>query len=189
MILIGHKGVGKSTFAKKESVHSGSEVIHLDDVVSLLSNGMLPDDIIDEFGESLFRLYEYLALRWALDRHRLHYENPNRWNELIVDCGAGIVEHPQSCRLLSEWHSDVYWVKRWVHGEEYTPRATHWKEAGRRDNLYRWLSDKEIKLRHVYDSVDDYLIRCENWFCDRPATVLLDEWVDKSWYCDVHGAK
>ncbi len=90
IFFVGFLGAGKSTLARNlgRLFHRG--YIDTDRLVERLERKSV-SDIFAQDGEQAFRLGEERALRYLLER-----------KSLLVSCGGGIVERPESCALMHE---------------------------------------------------------------------------------------
>ena len=96
VLLIGNMGAGKTTVGAALSRLSGWEVVDMDSLIAA-SCGKSISSIFSTEGEAAFREMEHALLASLIDRE-----------DLIVSCGGGIVEHPDSRALLSSCDTVVY---------------------------------------------------------------------------------
>jgi len=96
IFFVGFLGAGKSTLARNlgRLFHRG--YIDTDRLVERLECKSV-NDIFAEDGEEEFRLGEERALRELMKR-----------KSLLVSCGGGIVERPESCALMHEMGTIVF---------------------------------------------------------------------------------
>lgn len=96
IFFVGFLGAGKSTLARNlgRLFHRG--YIDTDRLVERLECKSV-NDIFAEDGEEAFRLGEERALRELMKR-----------KSLLVSCGGGIVERPESCALMHEMGTIVF---------------------------------------------------------------------------------
>ncbi|OFL47061.1 MULTISPECIES: shikimate kinase [Nosocomiicoccus] len=144
MILIGFMGVGKTTAGQKLSEITQKEFIDLD--VYIENKHQKISDIFKNYGESVFRKYEYDALKECLDVD-------------ILSTGGGIVEYEPSLNLLKESTQLVIYID--APFEEIYKRIKNDSSRPNALRSYEELQDLYEKRRPLYKSIADITIRNE----------------------------
>ncbi|MCF7958260.1 MAG: chorismate synthase [Phycisphaerae bacterium] len=147
-IIIGHKGVGKSTIGNQLKNLTGIPVLETDTLIEKLheekdGHYLTCRDIFGEHGESFFRDLEQEVVRQIADKH---------WQFIIT--GGSIMMNPDNRRLLREDGLVIYlnadpeilWqraqfgkVPSWLPG--YSSKENFLRQTGFRDEIYYPLSD------------------------------------------------
>lgn len=96
IVLIGFMGSGKSTLAQILAQKTFRKVVSTDDLIQK-QEGRSIADIFQKSGESVFRVLEHhVVLQVAQDQ------------ELIIDCGGGVVLNPQNMTALKKTGVLIY---------------------------------------------------------------------------------
>ncbi len=97
IVLIGFRGVGKTTIAKRLSETLNWPRISTDELIEARENMKIPE-IVEKGGWPKFRQIESEEIRKAAEI-----------NHCIIDCGGGVVENPSNMEILSK-DSLIVWV-------------------------------------------------------------------------------
>lgn len=150
MILIGFMGAGKTTAGQKLSEITQKEFIDLDGYIE--NKHQKISDIFKNYGESVFREYEYDALKECLDVD-------------ILSTGGGIVEYEPSLQLLKEStqlviHIDAPFddIYKRIKNDSSRPNALKSYEElknlyEKRSPLYKSIADITLKNETMVDEL------------------------------------
>lgn len=97
IVLIGFRGVGKSTIGKKIAASLNWKYMSTDDLIKE-ATGQNISYLVETKGWQNFRIIESEVIR-ALKSE----------SQVVIDCGGGIVENSENIKFLSP-HSLVVWV-------------------------------------------------------------------------------
>ena len=146
IVLIGYRGTGKSVVGRIVAERLGRECVSMDaEIVDRA--GMLVPAIVEKEGWPGFRDRETRVARDLAGR-----------DNLIIDCGGGVIERPENMEALGS-NGRVFWLKAsaaviveriqddtqrpaLVEGKTFTDEVTEVLE--RRTPMYRSASDFEI---------------------------------------------
>ena len=171
-MLIGHRGVGKSTLLKALEL-SGElpefSFFSLDQVIEEGEKKSIPE-IFTKYGEASFRDLEKKYLTDLFKKNK----------DVIVDIGAGFVgAKPEGVKAL--------WVSRPTDSSQYQfldrpaldgqikiPKV-RWQE---REKRYREFADFEIEIEETRSAFDkSFLSFCKSLITGRPQSLSLEKWM------------
>lgn len=138
LVLIGFRGTGKSTLAQRLAVRTGRVRISTDELATERC-GMSISAFVKEYGWAEFRRIEQECI-----------ENLQGKENLIIDCGGGVVENPENMSLLGETGLIV-----WVH-------------ASLEDVLVRLLANEQDAQRPLLSQNDFRTDITENYLRREP---------------------
>lgn len=130
MILIGFMGCGKTTIARELAKKLNRDFIDLDAVIPELAQKSIPE-IFAEDGESVFREFEYLALKQSINEN------------VIIATGGGVITYDKSYELLEKTIEPIFFLN--------APFENLYKRI--QEDKNRPLGNQEIdKVRSLYES-------------------------------------
>jgi shikimate kinase len=146
IVLIGYRGTGKSVVGGIVAERLGMECVSMDAEI-VRRAGMAVPEIVKKEGWPGFR-----------DRETLVAEDLARRDNIVIDCGGGVIERPENMEALGS-SGRVFWLKAdaaviverirndtqrpaLVEGKTFTDEVTEVLE--RRTPMYRSASDCEI---------------------------------------------
>jgi pentafunctional AROM polypeptide len=102
VVLVGMRGVGKTTMGKVAAQHLDFSFIDMDDYFETQTQTKIPE-FVEKNGWSEFRRVEAELLEKVLIEHSL---------ETVISCGGGVVETESSIELLKGFNGLVVHLKR-----------------------------------------------------------------------------
>ncbi len=162
LVFIGFRGTGKSTLASSLSAKIEWPVISVDKRVVELVGLNIPE-IVKKFGWERFRELETEVLR------KISGEN-----QVIVDCGGGVVENSRNMEMLSGY-SQIVWVdappeiiiKR-LESEKNRPflTETDWKTD---------VTVNYLRRKPLYEKYSDFRIDTAVESCEQNIRTIMKE--------------
>jgi len=98
IVLIGYRGTGKSVIGKLIAARLQRALVNMDAEI-VRQAGMTIPEIVEKFGWDHFRDLETAEARKLSGR-----------NNLVIDCGGGIIERDENIAILRE-NARVFWLK------------------------------------------------------------------------------
>lgn len=159
LVLVGYRGAGKSTLAKKISKKIPLQLVSTDQELVRRFGKSIPD-FVNELGWEAFRKREKEIVEELAKQH-----------DLLVDTGGGVVEDPENIRRLRETgivfylEADALTLSRRIEITGGRPSLTGTASAAdevaevlkRRDPLYRAAAHHVVDVRETnfFKAVDE----------------------------------
>jgi len=168
IVLIGYRGTGKSEVSKILSQKLGMKCIGMDaEIVNRA--GMPIPEIVEKFGWPGFR-----------DRESDLAKDLSGQNNLIIDCGGGIIERDENIEALKN-HAIIVWLKapvdtivKRITGDRSRPALTEGK------TFTEEVAEVLARRAPLYYSASQYEINTDNLTPEQVAGKIIEIWKEKT---------
>ncbi|MCG8572346.1 MAG: shikimate kinase [Spirochaetes bacterium] len=143
IILIGYRGVGKSTIAQKLAEHFLSPMLSLDECIKEQVGDL--QQFIQREGWEIFRRIEGNALKSLPANHH------------IIDCGGGIIETAENISILRELGT-VVWLKANEQTIQTRLKTTHTRLSLSGTDYVNEISQVLKRRNPLYQKAAHYII-------------------------------
>ncbi len=172
-LLIGHRGVGKTTLLRMIApAHKDIMCLDLDQEMEISHKLKLKD--IFAKGEPYFREFEQSVLKQLIDQA----EGP-----MIIACGAGIEEIPSGPNVIWLRRSTDPMGRSFTNRPRLDVRVSPFKEYmdrfPARERRFRSWAKEELWLPEGYENgMEDFLLKNQNWNLPYELTLLPENFRD-----------
>ncbi|HJU06266.1 MAG TPA: shikimate kinase [Nitrospiraceae bacterium] len=163
IVLIGYRGVGKSSVAKMLATRLSRPVFSTDEEIVKRTNLPIPD-LVKQFGWDYFRDLE----------SEVCLEVANR-DGLVLDTGGGLILRPQNVQALKA-HGILFWltaeaetVRRRIGGDTQRPSLTGTK------SFTEEIEDVMRERRPKYEAAADHVIATDHCSLSEVADAIVDQ--------------